>query len=438
MLLLPEGQAAANQRLAPRPLLTLPDGSLNPDVLQQVTDYTADHFAFRQELITADAALQAAVFHTSVEDSVLLGREGWLFYRETLPGYLHTEALSERQLYGAAHALSLLREYVESKGARLLFTVAPNKASLYPQYLPAVGTPLDGKDDIDRLLPLLERENVPYADLFAAFRAQPDILYHRLDSHWNARGAALAHDTLLKDLGKDNWEPFSDGAWHMEQTHRGDLYEMLYPAGRELDDDAVFDRGFAFFYDTEPRSAEDQRISASCEGRSGSLLMFRDSFGNSLHRFLADSFGQSVFSRSMPYQLSLLEETGADTVIIELVERNLDWLTERAPIFPAPARGLQGEPPQGEASASVTAISDGQLPGYLRLEGTLSGSADPDSPIYLRLGDALYEASPVGNAAEGMPFTLYVPENMASPETRVLYLSEDALHTSPAVPVAQR
>ncbi len=435
MLLLPESQAAANQRLAPRPALTLPDGGPNPDVLQQATDYVADHFAFRQELIAANAALKATLFHTSAEDSVLLGREGWLFYRETLPGYLHTEPMSDRALYGAAHTLALLREYTEAHGARLLFTVAPNKASLYPQYLPAVGTPLEGSDDIDRLRPLLEQEGVPYANLFAAFRAQPDVLYHRLDSHWNARGAALAHDVLLDALGKDDRDAFFGGGWHMEQIHSGDLSEMLYPAGGVLDEDAVFDRGFAFVYDPEPRTVEDQRIATRCDGRGGSLLMFRDSFGNSLHRFLADSFGNAVFSRAMPYQMALLDETGADTVVIELVERNLKWLAERAPIFPAPARGLQGEPPLVEAAVSIAAAADGLLPGYLRLEGSLSGPVDLDSPLYVRLGANLYEASPVGVAADGAPFTLYVPEEAIASEASVLFFSDGAVCAAPSAPV---
>ena len=434
MLVLPEQEAAANQALAPMPALTLPDGSVNPDVLQQATDYIADHFAFRQELITAGAALQASVFHTSAEDSVLLGRDGWLFYRETVPGYLHTEPLSDRALYSAAHTLALLREYIESHGAQFLFTVAPNKASLYPEFLPRVGTPLPGKDDIDRLLPLLAQENVPYANLFAAFRAQPDILYYQQDSHWNTRGAALAHDVLTEALGKDDVSPFFDGAWKPVRNHRSDLYEMLYPAGNDLEEDASFDRGFTFSYDSEPRSAEDQRIQTSCPGKSGKLLMFRDSFGNSLHSFLADSYGHATFSRAMPYQMALLGETGADTVVIELVERNLDWLTVRAPIFPAPERGLQGSPPQGDAAASITAQNDGQLQGYLRLEGSLS-DADTNSPLYIQLGESLYEASPVGSAENRLPFTLYVPENAVTSNARVLYLSNDTLYQTALVPI---
>lgn len=421
-MLLPERAAAANQTLASPPRLTTAEGKLNPDVLQEAADYIGDHFAFRQELITLEARLEAGLFRSSAEDSVLLGREGWLFYRETLPGYLHTERLSDRQLYGAAHTLALVQEYAESKGASLLFTVAPNKCSLYPEYLPMVGAPLEGEDDIDRLLPLLEAEGVPYADLFSAFRARDEVLYHRLDSHWNARGAALAHDTVTAALGLP-FEPFFPGTYQTARTHKGDLYEMLYPTGTALDENMTFDRPFTFSHVKEPRSPEDQRIETVNPAQSGSLLMFRDSFGNALYPFMAEEFGHAVFSRAMPYQLSQLD--GADTLVIEIVERNLDWLAARAPIFPAPERGLTGEPPEGTARAALTTEDDGLLPGFVRVEGALTGGADDDSPVYVRLEDALYEACPVGAEAGG--FTLYVPAEAASERAEVLYLSEGAL-----------
>ena len=155
--------------------------------------------------------------------------------------------------------------------------------------------------------------------------------------------------------------------------------------------------------------------------------MFRDSFGNLLHSFLADAYGQAAFSRAMPYQMSLLDQTGADTVILEIVERNLDWWATRAPIFPAPERTLTGEPPQGEAGAELAADDDGQLAGYVRIEGRLTGPVDDDSPIYLRLGEHLFEASPVGEAGEGVPFTLYVPAEFATDEAEVLYQYDGGL-----------
>ena len=209
MVLLPDSGPAANQILAPEPRLFEEDGSFNSDVLEETTDYVADHLAFRQEMITLDAALSAAVFQTSMEEQVLLGKEDWLYYRVTLEDYLRTEPLSDRQLYGAARSLALLREYALSRGGELYFTVAPNKVSLYPQFLPLVGEPLEGQDDIDRLVPFLAEEGVPYIDLFTTFRQEKEILYYKQDSHWNTLGAALAHDAILAAIGKE--ERFFDG-----------------------------------------------------------------------------------------------------------------------------------------------------------------------------------------------------------------------------------
>ena len=423
MLILPEEPAAANQTLAQPPSLTTQDGSLNVQVLDEVTDYVQDHFALRQRLITANAALESAVFQTSAQDSVLLGREGWLFYRETVEDYLRTDPLTDRELFCAARTLALLTEYAQTRGASLTFTAAPNKASLYPQYLPYVGTPLEGADDIDRLIPLLEAQGVAYADLFAPFRREDQVLYHATDSHWTNWGAALAHDTLMDSLGGSDWSPWFTQSWHTENTHRGDLYEMLYPTGEMLEGEVVFNREFTFRHVRPIRSPEDQRIETENPGKAGNLLMFRDSFGNTLYPFMAEDFGHAVFSRSMPYQMALLEESGVDTVVIELVERNLNYLVESAPIFPAPERLLSGQPPQGAAAASITAADDGRLAGCIRLEGTLSGPIDVDSPIYIQLGALLYEASPAGTGGEGeSPFTLYVPAGSALGDVRALYL----------------
>ena len=430
MLLLPQGEAAANQSLAPAPRVFLPDGSFNTAVLEEVTDYTADHFALRQEMITVSAALDAAVFGVSNQEDVLLGREGWLFYQETLADYLRTDPLEEQQLFGAARTLALLREYAAGRGAQLYVTVAPNKASLYPEYLPHVGEPLEGQSDVDRLLPYLEAQGVPYLDLFTPFREQEEVLYYRTDSHWNTRGAALAHDTLIRGMGKVDQEAFFAGATRSGAPHLGDLYEMLYPAGTQTEADAAYDRAFAFSYVRPIRSAEDQFIQTENPDRSGSLLMFRDSFGNLLHSFLADAYGQAAFSRFMPYQMSLLDQTGADTVLIEIVERNLDWWATQPPIFPAPERLLTGTPPLGEARASYTITKDGLLSGYVRLEGRITGPVDDSSPLYVQLGEALYEACPAGTAEEGAPFTLYVPAQQAKTVAQVLYQWEGQLYTS--------
>ena len=53
---------------------------------------------------------------------------------------------------------------------------------------------------------------------------------------------------------------------------------------------------------------------------SGALLAFRDSFGNALHADLAEAFQTAVFSRAMPYDLSLMQDARPNAVLVELVD----------------------------------------------------------------------------------------------------------------------
>lgn len=69
----------------------------------------------------------------------------------------------------------------------------------------------------------------------------------------------------------------------------------------------------------------------------------------------------------------------------------------------------------------------------MRLEGRLTGAVDENSPVYVKLGERLYEACPVGVAGKGTPFTLYVPQDEAQLTPEILYQSDGQLQTTGAV-----
>ena len=145
------------------------------------------------------------------------------------------------------------------------------------------------------------------------------MLYLRTDSHWTNRGAALAHDFLMESLGLP-YTAFGKAEYTTEETHRGDLYEMLYPKGTEREAQQQYDIDFS--YVTPPRTAEDILIQTTSENAAnGRLILCRDSFGNALHPFLAADFREAVITRQMPYPLEQVQ--AGDTVIVEIVERNL-------------------------------------------------------------------------------------------------------------------
>ena len=401
LLLGPSG-AVANEAPVPVPQMKKPDGTLNTAFFSDAGDWFAKHFAFRQELITADSTWKAGVFHTSSQDSVALGQEGWLFYAETLDDYTGADTISPREAYCAARSLRIVRDWVESEGGRFVFTVAPNKITLYPAYGPN-GLEPAGQTAAQLLKENLSAQGVPYADLFTAFRGQEETLYHQGDSHWTNRGAALAHDVLMEALGLEAPSAFAK-AGHYESVHPGDLYVMLYPASSRFEAQFEFDEPLSFTYDTPVRAADDILIQTTGQG-GGRLLMFRDSFGNALHPLMAESFSTACFTRATPYDL--LGAADFDAVVLEIVERNVSRLAQGEYLVPAPAVDFTGPVSDAEAPAQAAFLPLPEHPEYTRVTGRLSQPCDDDSPIYLEAAGTYYEAFP--STAEDADFTALLP-----------------------------
>ncbi|MCM1149360.1 MAG: hypothetical protein NC319_04645 [Butyricicoccus sp.] len=408
MLIFGGPKPAANEVLAPRPGLTDDDGGFNAGVLNDTQDYIADRFFLRQECASAWSAINAKLLRTSVEDSVVLGSDGWLYYGETMDDYMGL-GLSDGQLAAAARNLALMQEYVQGRGARFVFTIAPNKNSLYPEHMPG-WVPAGSGGNRERLDALLDAEGVNYADLFAPFLEQGETLYYRGDSHWTSRGAALAADALLRFTGRGS--DWFDAEFFPTDGHIGDLYEMLYPTRTRVE--AVESPVFTHTADANPNGGNALNIRTHSSGE-GALLCFRDSFGRALYPYLADSFGEALFCRQESYDLTRMDELGADTVIIELVERNIDWLIARPPVFPAPERGV---PDAREIGGSVAlAFEDENTAGTAGLRRWY-GEADADAgaPVYLLCSGRWYECCLLDGENGGSGFSAWLPSDAGTPE----------------------
>lgn len=429
MLVFGPSPAAANEVLAQTPKAVLEDGSFNSKVLNDASDYLADRFWLRQQLITLDAALEASLLGESASQEVVLGKEDWLFFADTLDDYRAIRQMSPRQCWAAAHTLKLISEYAQTRGARTLFVMVPNKNSVYPEYMPASVPMGAGDRNRDRLFAALEAEGVEALNLLPALLAQKERvqLYQTLDSHWNNLGAALGHDAIVSYLGKTD-TAYDPERFTPRRDHSPDLYAMLYPAGGELDVQLYPLWTQDFSYLRPIRSPEDQKINTRSENGTGKLMMFRDSFGNTLHTFMAESYAEACFSRAMPYDLLLPDLEGADTLILEITERHLLWLAQRPPILPAPTREPDLEGARKGESLCLSALDNGN--GYKTLSGTLPRTPDWNSPVYLRLGDLTCEASPAGETEAD--FAAMLPATQSLSEVTVFYWAEGVLCQSEA------
>ena len=406
--------ASENRTLAKAPVLKNEDG-WNLYFLSDAGAYFQDHFGFRQELVTANALIRGNIFGVSAADGVIRGSDGWLYYRDSLNDYLGTGQMSERALFNVAHSLAMMQEYVERQGAKFVFTIAPNKNSLYGEHMPYYDSrKVSDKKNLTRIRSWLEKEGVQYVDLYRVLSEQEEVLYHKRDSHWNNKGAALAADTLLNALGKEHLT-LTEAPYEVRTDFTGDLDAMLYPLAVIPEEEIYYDGLDRFAYVGEVESTFDPRITTVNPGAGGSLVMYRDSFGNALLPFLANQYGDAWFSRGIPYQMTDLAAHGADTVIVERAERFLPEMSENPP-------QMEGRLmlPEGEIireAAKVSGLRAEQQGAYVKLSGAVDEAyLENDSRIGVRVN---------GNVYEAFPATVTV-EDESRDGGFVLYLASDA------------
>ncbi len=321
---------SANEVLSQAPSIVTEDGKFNINVLKDTSSYIGDHFARRKELATAWASVGEKAFQTSVDDQVTSGKDGWLFYTDTVTDYAGL-SLSDETILEIAENLLKIQNCVESKGHTFVFTIAPNKNSLYPQYMNSIIPSNHENSTAAKLKKILEEKGVHYVDLFDAFANEP-VLYYRTDSHWTPKGAALGADAILKAVGKNS--DYYNGTYVGTAPHKGDLYEMLYPSGTMTEARETLSGEFGFVEDTPTKEGMAITIKTHNDSEEGSVLCWRDSFGADMHHYIADSFGSACFVRDENYDLEKRGADDYDVVIIELVERNLYRLAGDSVVLP--------------------------------------------------------------------------------------------------------
>lgn len=378
---------ATNTTTENRELTKLPSfskkGSPNIEYLEEMGGYFEDHLAFRLQMLTANACIWGKLAKSSTTDQVVVGKDDWLYFGGTVDDYTGRNLLSDRELYDIVHNLVLLRNHVEQSGSQFLLMVAPNKNTLYNDNMPYYYKKAD-TSNLERLLPLLKEKGITYIDLVKAFQEEEDVLYFQRDTHWNNAGAVLAYNTVMDTLGKEH-ETYLNVPVQVKKDHIGDIDEILYPLAAEAEEDVYFEKEWQYEYVNEVSDNMDPWIETVIPQKPGSLLMYRDSFGESLLPFFADEYGSAYFSRLVPYNMENLGQYHPDTVIVERVERQLAAFATEIPIMEGP-RADNIAPLEKKTKSTVETEQDGS---YLVVSGTIDPECmTDDTDIYLSVSDS--------------------------------------------------
>lgn len=406
----PSKSESSSAKTLPKPFMEVEDGDgrprINKDYLKQLGGYFEGHCALRQEMVTGYSFVTAKVFQTSSSKSVIYGKNGWMFYSDTLGDYTGSEVMTERQLNDCVRTLVLMERYCKQNGAQFVFVIAANKNSLYGENMPYYYKKATVPGNRERLVKKLKEAGVKYIDLYDVFAAQDKVLYHKTDSHWNNEGAALAAREIHEATGQMYIDRYGKAPYKVQKDFKGDLAAMMYPSAVPLEEEVYYDEGFGFEYEGKVESNFDNKIRTT-GAIANNLLMYRDSFGSSLLPFMAEPYANALFSRSLTVQVKDYESIKPDVFVMEKAERFLPQLSENPPKLPATE--IEGNP-VGLKVFEDAEFKTSSFNGYTTITGTLKAGTYSDSTkIYVSIDGHWYEAYPVYKA-DGEGFQLYVEE----------------------------
>lgn len=320
----------------------------NASWFAQFNAWLIDHTPLRPQAVRSAAWLDWHLFGNSGNKQVSVGKDEWLFLNNSLDHPCVAPDEIKRRFLRLAE---VAKAYAEQHHTRIVWVIAPNKESIYPERLSALQTVRASCATANRTAmreALADPALSPYiTGLWNALEARKsESIFRRTDSHWNFRGAAYAMEAMMAAL----WPQVStQGAFHPMETiaYKGDLGKMLGFA--DMREDEVIWRGkregirggetkdSLCITQGTPR-LRSYRHQGSAPLVQGKTVILRDSFFDAPLHLMPPLFAQvdiGHIDHTPPADWPAIAAC-ADTLVIESVERNV---LGRAEAF---AKTLQG------------------------------------------------------------------------------------------------
>lgn len=310
------------------------------DYKDEYDKYYASNFSLKKHLFKPYYFIQNNILHNNpLPTKVVNGNDGWMFLGDSFSKVI----LESRGLLKFnKKQVNLIRNNVLSATNQLkendiiyYLAIAPNKHTIYGDKL--FNTSYNGETKKTQVHTALSAYNLELIDLGKGFDEIKEQLFFKTNTHWNDLGAYYAYKNLMKSIDRDfiniksvslnevNKEPRI--SWTEDLTKLldirvkevGEKYTVKNPNSQKIESRLPIPDN----YKRKPETYESRYKSSS---NALKVLVFRDSFSTTMEKYLAESFGETVFIWSSIIDKDLILEEKPDIVIHEIIERNIDIL----------------------------------------------------------------------------------------------------------------
>lgn len=316
-----------NRNLARRPKFSK-ENFLNGEYISKYETYVNDNFLLRDKWINLKS--MSEFFLGKLENNnIIYGKESYMF--DKVLSY-------DRERF--ERNMNAINEFIEEYEGNITTIIAPNSYTLYKDNIPWGMKLLDQEKLINEVYSKSNKDN--NIELVKVLNQHTDsYIYYKTDHHWTSYGAYLAYEAYIESLGeksvsldimfKNEVNKFYGTYFSKSKKFNAESDILTYYDTNTNITIEIENKVFNGLYDYKKLNTRD-KYSIFIRGNNGlsiiknsdinsekKLLIFKDSFANSMIPFLSENFKEIhvVDLRSFPYKVSkYMENTNFDEVLI--------------------------------------------------------------------------------------------------------------------------
>jgi hypothetical protein len=296
----------------PTPLRPYGDALFSVDYYRSFDQYFNRNFSLRRPLTVAKNWLDYHLFRTTDATGVHIGKSGWLYSRKAIDDYRKEACKDSTDMGRLFLELQALERIIEASGRRFFFIVAPNKSTVYPEYVGFI--PDTTQCSLNRYDLLLK--NMAEYPLGSFVRLDEELrnakergvlLYDKTSTCWNGLGALVAAQTIRQRIVDGQPEQGPMDLRVSGTAGMGDLYAQVLRL---------------------TSSAEDRAAQALVNRKRPHFptgLVYGDAFTRNLLPYAGEMFNQLdvITSHRVPSRQHGEDLRGYDLILLERAESEL-------------------------------------------------------------------------------------------------------------------